>query len=362
MFQQRLKGLRELLSKSKLDALLISSSSNIFYLTGFSAFDFIDREGYLLVTKSKNYIITSPLHAEAVEKNIKDMGLITLDQSLSLVSRLKELSTKLPLKRVGFEEENLTVSEFAKFKKAFRLLSSKNLVEHLRIIKDEAEIEKIKKACEIGDLAFKFIQTKIKENVSEEQLMFELEFFIKGKGAKTSFEPLVAFGPNSSIPHHRSDKSKLTKNQIVLLDFGVKYEGYCSDMSRTLFFGKANDKFKRIYKAVLDSQTKAIEFINGKSSMVNSKLSDIDKVARDHIISAGFPPIPHSLGHQIGIDVHEEPRLSPKSNGKAENGMVFSVEPGIYIPGFGGVRVEDLVLYQKGAKFLTSSNRELIEL
>jgi Xaa-Pro aminopeptidase len=160
--------------------------------------------------------------------------------------------------------------------------------------------------------------------------------------------------------HHRSDKTKLKKNQIVLLDFGVKYEGYCSDMSRTVFFGKADEKLKRIYQTVKESQKKAFARLSSKSSIVN--LKDIDKIARDHIISKGFSSIPHSLGHQIGIDVHEEPRLSPKSKGKLENNMVFSIEPGIYIPSFGGVRIEDLVLYQNGPKLLTSSNRDLIEI
>lgn len=360
MLEQRLKDLKKLLAENELDALLVSRSSNIFYLTNFSAFDFIDREGYLLVTKSKDFVITSPLHTEAVEKNVKNAALITLDQSLSLVSKFKELQTKLSLKKVGFEEKNLTVAEYSKFKKAFRLVPSKNLVESLRIIKDDQEIGKIKKACKIGDEAFSFIQTKIKEGIAEEQLMFEMEFFIKGKGTKTSFEPLVAFGPNSSIPHHRSDKTKLKKNQIVLLDFGVKYQGYCSDMSRTLFFGKADDKFKKIYQTVLDAQTKVLEFLNLKSKILN--LSELDRIARDHIISKGFPSIPHSLGHQIGIDVHEEPRFSPKSNGKLTNNMVFSIEPGIYIPGFGGVRIEDLVLYKNGPQLLTSSNRNLIEI
>lgn len=359
MLEQRLKRLKTDLIKNKLDALFISSSSNIFYLTSFSAFDFIDREGYLLITKSKNFVITSPLHAEAVEKKIKGVELITLDQKLSVINELRKIAKDLSLKKVGFEEENLTVSEYSKFNKAFKLHPSKNLVESLRIVKDDSEVKKIQKACEIGDLAFDFIQTKINEGITEQQLMFDLETFIKRGGAKTSFEPLVAFGANSSIPHHRSDKTKLRKNQIVLLDFGVKFEGYCSDMSRTVFFGKADSKFKRVYETVRKSQEKAFELLNGKS---NIRLTDVDKVAREFITSAGYPNIPHSLGHQIGIDVHEEPRLSPKSKEKVQNNMVFSIEPGIYIPGFGGVRIEDLVLYKNRAHLLTSSNRDLIEI
>jgi Xaa-Pro aminopeptidase len=223
---------------------------------------------------------------------------------------------------------------------------------------------------------------KIKKGITEKELAYELEYLIKQKGADISFPPIVAFGANSSIPHHQTSDKRLKANSIVLLDFGAKLGSYCSDMTRTIFFGKANNKFKKMYKTVLDAQKKAIEKLShlggGRlarrslgeagmdSSEVNSrgiKASVIDKIARDYIIKQGFPTIPHSLGHGIGIEVHEPPRLSPTSKVGLKPGMVFSIEPGIYMPGFGGIRIEDLVVLEnKDPRLLTHSPKELIEI
>ena len=194
--------------------------------------------------------------------------------------------------------------------------------------------------------------------------------FIKKKGSDPSFSSIVAFGKNSSIPHHKTSDERLKINSIVLLDFGVKLNNYCSDMTRTVFFGKADDKFKKIFNTVLKSQNEAIsritKYYNNTyhySQKGDLKTREIDKIARSYIISQGFPDILHSLGHGIGIEVHEQPRLSPKSKDLLKPGMVFSIEPGIYIPGYGGVRIEDLVVLEKsGPRLLTHSPKEIIEI
>lgn len=358
----RLSNLRKLFSKEGFDSVLISSVPNITYLTNFSNFSKDEREAFLFVTESHSYILTDGRYSEAVKKEVKDFELIEISPSQLLKDVLSKLADKHKILKVGIEENNLTVSEYKKFKTIFK--STSNLdVSKIRIQKDGDEVKKIQKACKIGDLAYSHILEKLRIGVTENEIAFEIESFIKSGGATLSFDPIVAFGKNSSVPHHQTGKTKLKKNQIVLLDFGVKYENYCSDMTRTVFFGKPDLKIEKMYQAVLDAQQKSIEQLNSLAMKQSDiKASDIDRVAREYIISKGYPSIPHSLGHGIGLEVHEAPHLSGKSKDVLKTGMVFSVEPGIYIPGFGGIRIEDLVvLTEKGPKLLTHSPREIIE-
>lgn len=374
----KIEKVLEIISGNKLDAALISSVSNIIFLTGFSGFSHLEREAFLLISKKKNYIITDGRYSEAVSK-IPHFELLEISHKNSLEDIFKLLSNKI--NRLGVEEDDISLSESKKFKKYFKLISLKDL-ENLRVVKEESEVLKIKKACQIGDEAFNFILKKIKSGITEKELAFEIEMFIKKSGADISFPPIVAFGKNSSIPHHQTGDTKLSKDQIVLLDFGVKFENYCSDMTRTVFLGKADDKFKKIYNTVLKSQELTIKMLidySLRSTAINKKLkavvrsrstdpkilnaSNLDNVARQYIIRSGYPTIPHSLGHGIGIEVHESPRLSPKSKDILKPGMVFSIEPGIYIPNYGGIRIEDLVTIQKNKpELLTHSPKNLIEI
>lgn len=354
----RITKLKNEMGRKSIDSVLISSVPNITYLTGFSNFSSIEREAYLLITQDKQYIITDGRYSEAVHRDIPHFELVLRSAEYSLDKLFSTLKKKHSIAKLGIEENNLTISEFKMISKYF-----KNTIqfsaESLRIIKDEEEIESIKKACALGDKTFDYIIGKLKSDVSEKEIAFEIELFIKQKGADISFEPIVAIGANSSVPHHETGEMKLKPNSIVLLDFGVKFNNYCSDMTRTVFFGKANVEFKKMYQAVFEAQSKALDFLNTKGT----KASEVDKLARQHIIDSGYPTIPHSLGHGIGLEVHEPPRLAPTSNDKLKPGMVFSVEPGIYLPGFGGVRIEDLVVLQNSnARILTSASRSLIEI
>lgn len=359
----RLLKLQQLLRNKKLDAILVSSIPNITYLTGFSNFSKDEREAFLLITKKSNYIFTDGRYSEAVEKYVKGFKLIEISSSFSLADVLAKFAIEKKLRKIGIEEDNLTVTEYKKFRKIFKKLVNFNTSE-LRIIKSEHEISKIQKACQIGDLAYSHILKKLRINVTEKEIASEIELFIKGKGADISFEPIVAFGSNSSVPHHKSSNRKLKKGNIVLLDFGVKFENYCSDMTRTVFFGKPTRRQKEIYQTVLNAQKLAIEHIDLaglKRPTCEVRASEVDKVARDYIISKGYKTIPHSLGHGIGLEVHEAPHLSPISKDELKEGMVFSIEPGIYIKNFGGVRIEDLALLTaKGAKLLTTSPKRFI--
>lgn len=228
-------------------------------------------------------------------------------------------------------------------------------------------IASIENACNLGDKTFDYLLTKIKEGVSEKELAMEIKFFIKKQEANISFPPIVAFGKNSYDPHHKpTHNSRLTThNSIVLLDFGVKLNNYCSDMTRTVFFGKPTSEQKRMYQTVFDAQNKAIRSLIDKDAPCARSIlaKHIDKVARDYITSKGYPTIPHSLGHGIGLKVHEPPKISPKSKDILKTGMVFTIEPGIYIEGFGGVRIEDVLLLESfGPRFLTNSTKEIINI
>ena len=226
-------------------------------------------------------------------------------------------------------------------------------------------LQSIKKACRLGDKVYSQVRKIIRIGTTEHELSIEIQKLIRKDNARLSFRPIVAFGKNASEPHHKPTDLKLNKKQgFVLFDLGAKVNGYCSDMSRTVFFGKATSKQKRIYQTVLKAQQKAIQQLNNlaiKQSVI--KASEIDKAARDYIISQGYPNIPHSVGHGIGKKVHEAFRLSPKSKTILKDGMVFTIEPGIYIKGFGGVRIEDVYYLNKGKlEQLTKSPKRLIEI
>lgn len=352
----RLQKVRKMLRKD-FETILVSSIPNIIYLTGFNGFSKEEREAYLLLTKEKNYIFTDGRYFEPAKK-ISDFELLEISQNKSFAQRFKEIVAKEKIKKVAVEEEDLKIFEILKIKKVVKICSDENLIERMRTVKDETEIKNSKKACNLGDKVFEYILTELKLGVTEITIAKKVEIFILQNAAEISFKPIVAFGRNSSSPHHVAGNKKLKRNEIVLLDFGVKLNNYCSDMTRTVFFGKASNEQKRIYKTVLEAQKKALDLLR-----TSSKCSAIDKVARKHIENAGFPTIPHSLGHGIGLEVHEKPSLSPKSKDELKIGMIFSIEPGIYLPNFGGVRIEDLVLLTKnGPQIITRANHKIIEL
>jgi len=354
--------LRDELKKQQVDAILISAVPNIIYLTGYSAFKTEERDGFLLITSFGQYILTHALYAEAVEKEVAHFKLLEFTPENPLREILEDLRVRNKINTLGVEEYNLNVLEYKYFKKIFKKLKGVNLSK-FRNIKSHQEIEKIKKACEYTDQAFDFMLSKLDKDISEEELAFEMEIFLKTKRVNLAFETIVAFGKNSSVPHHQTGNTiiKRVESGFLLFDFGAKFENYCADMSRTVFLGKPTMEQKKLYQTVLEGQQKCVESINTSLSKGRKILGkDIEMSARDYIKSMGFPDFPHS-GHGIGLEVHEGPSLSPKSKQVIEEGMVFSIEPGIYIPGFGGVRIEDLYTIQNGKLVqLTKSSKELI--
>lgn len=353
MFEKRLKKVQKSLALNKVDALIVSAAVNIQYLTGYSNFSRYEREAYLFVTETNVILFTDGRYIEAVRK-ILPKGL-----KVFLHVKLYKKIRDSKVKRIGVEQK-FTLSELKKFRKETKkkLILTDQIIERLRSVKYSDEIRDIRAACRLTDKTFGAVRKLIKIGVTEKEIAWKIEKFIKDAGGELAFEPIVAFGPNSAIPHHKTSNKKLTKaDQFALLDFGAKVNDYYSDMTRTFLTKNANNKAREIYETVLAAQQKSIKVVNGQWSVVSC--SKVAKIANAYIISKGFKEIPHGLGHGIGLEVHEEPRLSEKSKNKLVKNNVFTIEPGIYIPGFGGVRIEDDFLLSDKLEQLTKSPQEL---
>jgi Xaa-Pro aminopeptidase len=347
---------------SKIDALLITDPINIRYLTGFIGVAPEERESYVLLTQNQTYLFTNSLYLEQAKKISIDVVEISRENPLSkkLAEVLKRCHLAKPqgdtLKgvRLGFEEVDVTVAEYEKLKQTLKgvaLVPTRDRVERQRMIKRDDEIENIRSAAKITDQCFSFILGRLKPAISESEVAWEIESFFRSRGAELAFAPIVAFGSNSSMPHYWTSDTRLRTSDIILLDFGAKVNGYCSDMTRVLFVGKPKDEWKRAYEVVLEAQIAALENI----------LNNPDKHSREVIQRAEFSPYPHSLGHGVGLAIHEQPRLSYKKDAILLPGMVITIEPAIYKVGSYGIRIEDLVLLKDdGIEILSKSPKKLL--
>lgn len=350
---KRIAALRELFTENY-NGLLITNLNNIRYLCGYSG-----SCGTLLVTKKEAVFFTDFRYQEQSAAEIGDTAEIVVYKD-SLISSLKERIKKARIKALGVEK-SLNIRQFLMFSDEFKkdLYPTESLVERLRQIKDADEVKSLKKAFEIADNAFAELMKIIKPGMSENEVAAHLEFFMKVAGSDApSFSTIIAAGPNSSCPHAQPGSRKLKKGEMVKIDFGAVYDGYHSDMTRTVFLGKATEKFKKIYSIVHEAQKKAIKAIK-----VGSICKDVDAVARKVITDAGYGEnFGHGLGHSLGLEVHEAPSLSKKCEDEIRAGVTFTVEPGIYLPGWGGIRIEDVFLVkEKGLLKLTNTPNDLYE-
>jgi len=374
-----------------LDALLITNQTNVRYLTGFVGMAENEREAYCLVTASGIYLITSPLYAEYAKnlvlhtKRGSNYPIIQLSNK-PINKTLTKLIASNSVKKLGFEENNLIVAEYGKLTKelpGITLVPTQNKVEDLRIIKQDNEIDNIRQAAKLTDECFDFILEKLKtclpagrQGVTEQEIAWEIESFIRKNGAQLAFSPIVAFGENTSQPHYNPNFTRprleieapqgeaLKDQDIILLDFGSRVNGYCSDMTRVVFIGQPKDEWRRAFQTVLAAQQTAL---NRLSHMAYEKNPDgarglaLDRMARGKIEQAGFPDYPHSLGHGVGLDIHEAPRLTMKKDVQLKPGMVVTIEPGVYIEGQYGVRLEDLVLLKEDCvEVLSRSTKDVV--
>ncbi|MCX7885192.1 MAG: Xaa-Pro peptidase family protein [Caloramator sp.] len=357
MVEKRIAMFRQQFDTIGIDAALIISDVNRNYLTGFTG-----DESFAIITKDKAFFITDSRYTEQAKNEVKNFEIIEY-KAPSVYDYIKKIVIDNGIKRIGFEEDRINFLQYMKFKEfleGIELVKLDGAVEKLRIIKDEDEIEYISKAAQIADEAFLHILDFIKPNMKEKDVALELEFFMRQKGAsKSSFDSIVASGKRSSLPHGVASDKVIEKGDFLTLDFGCLYEGYCSDMTRTIVIGKADDRQKEIYNIVLEANEAALKAIRP-----NMACCEIDKIARDIITNKGYGDrFGHGLGHGVGREIHESPRVSVLSKDVLEVGMVITDEPGIYIPEYGGVRIEDLILVtEDGYKVLSKSPKELIEL
>lgn len=347
----RIKNFLSRLKQENLDGFIVCSPANISYLCEFPASD-----AYLLVTKKENFYFTDSRYTQELGLRLKSLA--TLKQiNGSVFSHISDTCLKLGLKRIGFEERFMPYAEHRKIKELLRarayFVPSHNLIENLRLVKDPGEIAKIREALRITGLALEFIKGFIKPGLKELEIAGELERFIRYNAATgAAFDIIVASGPNSAFPHHRPGQRKTKKDELVLIDLGVDYFGYKSDLTRVFFLDKIKGLSRSIYNILLKAQSRAIEKIKP-----GIEISRIDSLSRNYIAGKGYAKnFVHSLGHGIGLETHEAPSISARNDGILIPGMVFTVEPAVYLPGKFGVRIEDMVLVtKKGCEVLSGS-------
>ena len=324
----RIKKLQRLMAGRKLSALLVSNPFNVRYLSGF-----VGTNGSLLITPKQATLITDARYFVTAKK----AGIAYYDQQKGL----KGLMGKL--KALGFEDSEMTVAKLKAYKKALPGVLFKpasGLVESLRVTKDEEEIKIIKQAVKIARESLKRLEKLIRPGMSEGDLEWELLWIAHELGADGfSFPPIITFGKDTADIHHQKGPGKLKKGEMILIDFGIQFKGYITDMTRVFFQPKATSFEQKMYSTVLAANQAAIGVVK-----VGTKFSDIDKAARQVIEKAGYGKyFTHSTGHGTGLEVHEAPRVSVHSKEVVKPGMVFTIEPGIYVEGKGGVRIEDMV-------------------
>jgi Xaa-Pro aminopeptidase len=343
---KRIRAIRKKLNKKKIDCLIVTKPANVTYTTGFMGDD-----SWAIITKRAVYLLTDSRYTEQAEEEC--IGCRIVARTNSMAEAVAKLRRKLKsVRNIGIEKST-SLAAFGSLNKRMklRLKAVSDIIETVRRTKDSSEIVVIKASASIAAKALKQTVGYIRPGVTESELAGMLDFQIRKLGATNSFDTIVAFGPNASRPHHQPSKRKLKKRDTVLIDFGARYKGYCSDITRSFAVGKPNRFFEEVYEAVRKAQAAAIKTIKAGVEMVK-----VDSAARQAISSCDLPVYEHGTGHGFGLEIHEIPFLKVQSKGKLKAGDVITIEPGVYIPGKLGVRIEDDVLVtDAGSKILTRS-------
>lgn len=348
----KLQKLRQEMAQHEIEAFLITSEFNLRYIT-----EFTGSSGLAIVTKDDALFITDFRYTEQAADQVK--GFEIIQAKTNLLEEAAEQAKKLGLKTISFEKDFVTYASYEQYgeKMEAELQPVSGIIEKIRMIKTPEEVEILKAAAKIADDAFEYICTFIKPGMTELEVSNELEFFMRKQGAtSSSFDIIVASGLRSALPHGVASDKVIESGDFVTMDFGALYKGYISDITRTVAIGEPSEKLKEIYQVVLEAQELGVEKIGpGMSGF------DADAIGRDHIKSKGYgDAFGHSTGHGIGLEVHEGPGLSFKSQVLLEPGMAVTVEPGIYLQGIGGVRIEDdILITESGNERLTKSSKEL---
>ena len=347
----KLQWLRNKMSSLNLQGLIISNPVNIKYLTN------IDAEGILLLTRKENIYITDGRYIEHVHSTLTLFDEIIV-YDIHDVSKDDYENFFMFCENVGFEEHFVTYAQYKEFIRKYKihnLVETEKIIERQRMIKDEDEIHNIQKACEITDNCFSYILTYIKPGMTEKQIANEIEEYYKQRTDGLSFETIVASGENSSMPHAVPTDRKIQEQDIITIDMGCKVNGYCSDMTRTFFVGEVPEEVKKVYDLVLKNQVQTSEELKDGA---NTRL--LSKMVENDFKLNGYDLI-HSLGHGVGMEIHEPPYINSKSDSALKENMIVTNEPGIYVPGKFGVRIEDTVQITKfGCINLTKTEKNYI--
>ena len=352
----RVDKLRDLLPQKGVDALLISMPENRRYMSGFTG-----SAGYLFISGQQAVLGTDFRYTEQAAGQAPDFQIVRISGDWSwLGDKIMETGAS----RLGFESHHMTVQSYQALSDALAkqlegskpaLVATSGIAEQLRVFKDAEELAALQKAVDVADQAMESVCAIITEGMTEKEVAWRLEVAMRELGAEgPSFDTIVAAGPNGAMPHHHPSDRPIQTGEPIVIDMGAKVDGYCSDITRTICVGEPDEMFRRVYDIVLGSQLTAINTV--KPGMTGG---DCDELSRTVIAEAGYGDnFGHSLGHGYGLAVHEYPRVGPNADNILEEGMVFTVEPGIYLTGWGGVRIEDdVVLEASGARVLSGSKK-----
>lgn len=356
MPNDRVKRLRGKMAAAGGQAIMVGSDINRRYLSGFSG-----THGVVLVSADRAALLTDFRYR--LQAGEQAVGFEIIEHGQDLNASIAETLKAWGIARLLFEDRHVTFAEHARLTNALapvELVPAGGIIEDLRMVKDATELAVMQEAADLADRTFEHILNFIKPGVTEIEIAAEMEYFMRKNGATgPSFNTIVASGERSAMPHGVASERVIGRNEFVTLDFGAYYKGYCSDLTRTVFVGTPTDKHKEIYNIVLEAQLYALEHL--KPGMTGK---EGDALTRDIITRYGYGDhFGHGTGHGFGMEIHEAPRLSLTCDTVLEPGMTVTVEPGIYLPGFGGVRIEDdVVITENGIQILTRSPKELIQL
>lgn len=354
----RLEKVKDLIKKQSLNVIIIFRPENLFYLTGFRG-----TTGALMVFPDKAALLVDSRYEERAEMEAAN---VEIWGGRSVATAVRDALNEAAPDKAGFEANGLTYAEYesllngtAGATKRIELIPVRSPIESLRVIKDQGEIEDLQKAADLADKTIAYLAGRIKPKRTEREVAFDAVNFMKTNGAEgESFDIIVASGANSSMPHAASTDKKIAAGDLVLVDLGAIVNGYCSDITRTFVIGKPAPEQKAMHKAVVESLDKVFEAIKPGQGA-----AEIDDICRSYLDNYGGPArLLHGLGHGVGLEIHEKPQIGTGSTDELKDGMVFTVEPGLYAKGYGGVRVEDMVILNGTPRLMTRSPRDLIEL
>jgi Xaa-Pro aminopeptidase len=353
---ERIHHLVERLPEHQLDALLVSTPENRRYLSGFTG-----SAGYLLITADQPLLFTDSRYTQQARDQSPDFQVVQVPRGWGwLIEALKGPGVQ----RLGFESENITVASYDRLMETLKgeqslsgisLMATSGLVEELRVVKDVEEVALLQKAINASDAAMDTVCPTLREGMTEREVAWRMEAAMREFGAdSTSFNTIVASGPSGAMPHHRPTERTIRQGEPVVIDMGARAGGYCSDITRTVVVGEPDETFNKVYDIVLGAQLTAISIVQAEMTG-----AECDSLSRSVIEEAGYGDnFGHGLGHGVGLAVHEGPHVGPGSADRLDLNMVFTIEPGVYLPGWGGVRIEDIVILEKeGSRTLSKARK-----